>query len=441
MAPKTQTTKLPSSRLRANLAAALLPLGLLFPAGGAIGEPPPATGDRFSLFLEALESGEATAIDQSSEQDFLQDLLRRLDVPVESQVLVFSKTSLQKSLIDPDHPRALYFSDDFYVGWVQGGLVEVIAHDPVRGPLFYVVEREPSRTKPRITASEDCLSCHEGSRTRNVPGVLVRSLYIDPSGQPIHAAGSFLTDHSSPLDERWGGWYVTGQHGSLRHMGNTLASWLRDKGRAEIDREPGANLNTLEGIIDMGPYLRKGSDIVALMVLEHQVGMLNRLTEAGYYFRRSFEVSSKLYPEITDATTLAELSGSPLSVASSYAEKIVKYMLFCDEAQLPEGGIDGDPDFQDAFQKNSRLSSDGHSLKDFQLNTRLFKNRCSYLLYSAAFQSLHPALKDAVYRRLWSVLEGEDSSGDFDHLGLTERKRIQEILRDTITDFPDLREG
>lgn len=397
----------------------------------------PLTGeDRVFSLIKKLQAGESLPINQTDEQEFLKDLLSRLDVPVASQVLVFSKTSMQKSQINPRHPRALYFSDDLYVAWVQGGFVEAIAHDPDAGPLFYLIERTPSAPAPRITSSEDCLSCHEGTRTRNVPGVLVRSLFIDPTGQPIHAAGSYLTDHASPLEKRWGGWYVTGQHGDLRHMGNTLASWLRDEQKVQFDSEAGANLDSLEGLIDTAPYLRKGSDIVALMVLEHQVGMINRLTEAERYFQNSFRVSRSLYPDLEEATTLAELTGTPLSVATSYAEKIVGYMLFRDEAVLPEGGIDGDPSFQEAFQKNRRPSKASHALKDFHLGTRLFKNRCSYLIYSDAFRALHPALRDAVYHRLWTVLEGEDASGDFDHLGPSERQRIQGILRDTLQDLP-----
>ena len=173
-------------------------------------------------------------------------------------------------------------------------------------------------------------------------------------------------------------------------MGNTLASWLRDEQKVQFDSEAGANLDSLEGLIDTAPYLRKGSDIVALMVLEHQVGMINRLTEAERYFQNSFRVSRSLYPDLEEATTLAELTGTPLSVATSYAEKIVGYMLFRDEADLPEGGIDGDPSFQEAFQKNRRPSKASHALKDFHLGTRLFKNRCSYLIYSDAFRALHP---------------------------------------------------
>jgi hypothetical protein len=403
--------------------------------------------DPVTQLAHALHSGEAKPLDQQDERAFLRDLLARLNVPVASQVLVFSKTSMQSKLIDPHHPRAIYFSDEIYVGWVPGGLIEVIAHDPQAGPLFYIVERQPEHPWPRITASEDCLACHESTRTRNVPGLLVRSLYIDPAGQPIHAAGSFLSDHASPLKDRWGGWYVTGRHGDLRHMGNSLASWLPEEGKAELDREAGANVVSLADRIDTSAYLHAGSDIVALMVLEHQVGMLNRITEAAQAFQRALKVTAALHeepPEPRTVTTLAELHGSARSVASHYAESVVDYMLFRDEAPLPDGGIEGDPAFQQAFLRQRRTSSNGDSLKDFHLHTRLFKNRCSHLIYSQAFQSLHPALKDSIYRQLWSALEPGDEPIDqadsHNHLAPSERARIRSILTETLADFPaDLR--
>ena len=387
--------------------------------------------DPVSILDQAIKSGSKT-VRLGSEKEFLTDILKSLQVPVESQVLVFSKSSLQTSRIDPKHPRALYYSDDVYIGWVQGGMVEVISHDPKVGPLFFAVERIPGRSTPRIMASEDCLGCHEGSRTRNVPGVMIRSLFTAESGQPILAAGSHLTDHSSPIEERWGGWYVTGMHGDARHMGNVVSTWVESTRKAAFDSEKGANIKSLDSLINTEPYLRDDSDIVALMVLEHQVGMLNRLTEASHYFTSSLRISRTLYPDLTEAKTADDLEGSSASVAQSYAEKVIGYMLFCDEAALPEDGIDGRPDFQNAFQANARKSAKGDSLKDFHLLNRMFKNRCSYMIYSSAFQSLHPALKDVIYRRLWVILDGQDETGNFDHLTLGERRRIVTILRQTL---------
>lgn len=74
------------------------------------------------------------------ELQMLHTLLTELGVSADSQTLVFSRTSFQRSRIRPDQPRALYFSDSVYVGWVPGGLVEVTAIDPQLGPVFYSME-------------------------------------------------------------------------------------------------------------------------------------------------------------------------------------------------------------------------------------------------------------------------------------------------------------
>ena len=355
----------------------------------------------------------------------LQSLLDSLDVPVESQVLVFSKTSLQRALITPRHPRTIYFNDEVYVGWVPGGLMEVAVTDPQLGLVFYRFDaREPSQ-RPQITRDPDCLSCHGASLTHNWPGVLVRSVFPDARGEPITSAGSFLTGHDSPLDERWGGWYVTGLHGTARHLGNTLAQPTGND--AALDREAGANLTDLSSFFPVAAYLRPDSDLVALMVLEHQVNMHNRLVQGALRVRKWLAYQRDLQREMKEVVT-DEPTGTALRVLRSETERIVEHLLFCGEIALPEGGVRGAGQFEEAFRRNRCPDSQGRSLKDFDLQTRLFTWRCSYLIHTEAFDSLPGVLRTSIYQRLREVLSDAAPPKAFAHLGAAERAALREIL-------------
>ena len=111
-------------------------------------------------------------------REVLDELLEKLEVPAESQVLVFSKTSAQNSRIAPETPRAIYFSDDLYLGWVQGGEIEAASFDPRIGMVFHLIkltEREPG-TPPALVRERSCLNCHAGSSNHDLPGLMVRSV-------------------------------------------------------------------------------------------------------------------------------------------------------------------------------------------------------------------------------------------------------------------------
>ena len=190
---------------------------------------------------------------------------------------MFSKTSHQNNRISPQIARALYFSDEIYVGYVHGGQIEVIAPDPLLGPIFYLIEFPSAGSPPRAVRDPSCLSCHANARTEGVPGMLVRSVVPGADGRPILRLGTHLTTHSSPLEERWGGWYVTGTHDGALHMGNMTTT----EADGTLDMEAGANWTSLEGKIDTSRYLLPTSDILALMVLEHQCRMHNLLTRAS----------------------------------------------------------------------------------------------------------------------------------------------------------------
>ena len=205
---------------------------------------------------------------------YLEAVLQALDVDPASQVLVFSKTSFQRDRITPKAPRALYFNDSVYVGWVQSGdVLELSAVDPQQGAVFYLLDQSPTEKPAFQRYTHDCLQCHASGKTRDVPGHLVRSVFPLRSGQPAYNAGTFTTSHESPLSERWGGWYVTGTHGAMTHMGNVFVT---DADNPEkLDTAAGANVTDLSGRLAIDHYLRPTSDIVALMVLEHQTQTQN----------------------------------------------------------------------------------------------------------------------------------------------------------------------
>lgn len=396
-------------------------------------EPWKTSGDPVAKLWQRVSTG-AVKLNVTDEKAYLHQVLRELNVPVESQVLVFSKTSLQNALIGPLTPRAVYFSEEVYAGWVQGGVIELIGIDPVNGPQFYTLSYPFNKSqKPELTAQDICLNCHEGSRTGGVKGMLVRSVYVDETGQPLLRHGSHLSDQESPINERWGGWYVTGKHGQERHMGNVIAHETEID--VTLDREKGANVTSLDSFISTKPYLTNGSDIIALMVLEHQVVMQNKITEAGKSVREAMARQRDIQKAFNEPVT-SEPQGSALSVINGQVDRLLKYMLFIEEYQLTDNGIEGSASFQEAFRRKRMESKDGRSLKDFQLRTRLFKHRCSYMIYSKSFEALPREFKDKFYTRLWKILKGEDATTDFASLTESERLHIREILQATKLDLP-----
>jgi hypothetical protein len=372
--------------------------------------------DPVALLAQRIASGAVKLVD-TSEQAFLTSVLRELDVPVASQVLVFSKTSLQKALIGPARPRAIYFNEETYVGWVQGGDLELMSTDPVRGPRYYLVARPfVSQSRPSVVLGNACLSCHAGGNLQ------VQSVHTTAAGYPMGGEDRFVTTMESPLGERWGGWYVTGRHGKERHMGNGVT--VPSAKGPFLDRERGANLTSLKDFISTEPYLTDTSDIVALMVLEHQYVMQNSLSEAGHAVRRTLAQHQDAPDTAAARTTLGR-------VLYKQGQKLVSQLLYSGEYELQDGGISGSAQFQDAFRRNRRPTPDGRSLKDFDLRSRLFQHRCSYMIYSPSFDGLPLPLKETVYRQLGDVLEGRNSSPDFAHLDAAERTQIREILWET----------
>ena len=377
-----------------------------------------------------LASGEIKlAYDDAS--GFLSSVLRALDVPVESQVLVFSKTSFQAPRIGPRTPRAIYFNDSVTVGWVRGGdVVEVAALDPKQGVLFYTLEQDPA-AKPHLERRDSCLQCHAAGGTLGVPGLVVRSMFPEPSGMPLFHAGSFISDHRSPLEQRWGGWYVTGTHGSAKHMGNAV---VRDRSKPDqLEAEGTQNLATLEGKFDTGAYLTPHSDIVALLVLEHQTHMTNLITRVGFETRMAAHGSAALNRALAKPDD--ELSESATRRINAAVEEMLEYMLFAGEAALG-GRVRGTSGFEKTFAASGPRDRKGRSLRDFDLERRIFRHPLSYMIYNEAFDAMPAPARDRLYRRLFDVLTGTDKSPKYAHLTAADRSAIREILVDTKKGLP-----
>jgi hypothetical protein len=383
---------------------------------------------------QRLAAGTAR-LEYESEHGYLDSLLAALDVPKSSQVLVFSKTSMQRERISPKTPRAIYFNDDVMVGFcLRGQVIEISAADEALGTVFYTLEQRPRERAVPLRQTESCLICHGGSMNQGVPGHLVRSVFVDRQGYPQLSSGSYRTDHSSPLAERWGGWYVTGTSGEQRHLGNLICEGESPRQPEEIDNSEGVNVVDLKDRLTIGYYPTPHSDIVALMVLEHQVGMLNRLARAGIETRMALHYEQELNKAL--GRPAGEHSDSARSRIRNVGEAVVQYLLFGDEARLTDR-IEGTSSFASDFAARGPRDSRGRSLRDLELNTRLFRYPCSYLIYSRAFDSLPGEVKDYIYQRLWDVLNGRGTVKDAAPLAADQRQAILEILRETKPGLPD----
>lgn len=370
--------------------------------------------DRFTRLKQDLETGRI-ALDRSSEKAFLLSLLKALHIPATSQMLLFSTTSLQLGLINPGNPRAIYFSDDIYLGYIPGGKIEIVSLDPELGGIFYIFDIPRGEQPIRIERATRCMNCHADEETRQVPGLVVKSVIPGPTGGSLTAYRIAQNGHQIPFSERFGGWYVTGQHSITNHRGNVIGR-LSPQGLSTQKIEAGKRF-------DYARYLVPSSDILPQLLHEHQAGFVNRVLEAGYRTRTSlFLGQGKLTPAAR--TELDE-----------QANMVVRYLLFADEVPLPTGGVAGEADFKRDFTNQARKVG-GVSLRDFDLQTRLFKHRCSYMIYSPVFQGLLPEIKQRIYQRLGEALSTEKPDKEYTYLPAVEKQAIRHILKQTLTDLP-----
>ena len=359
---------------------------------------------------EQLEKGTASLVFESG-RGYLRSVLAALDIPMSSQVLVYSETSFQARLINQSNPRAVYFNDHAAVGWVRGGeVLEIAAQDPRQGTIFYSLAQKDA-AQPRLARNDNCLSCHLSWETLAVPGPFVLTV-LPRASESDYANGSHV-DHRTPIDERWGGWYVTGKHVPVSFANAPmLQPDLAKKGAQRVASKP-----SLEGVFDLKDYLAPYSDVAALMVLEHQTRGINLLTRTGWEYRVA---------QGADATPLRAL---PPRVEEA-VDDLVDYLLFVDEPKLT-APIVGSSGFAADFAAAGPRDSKGRSLRDLQLTTRLMKYPLSYLIYSEQFAALPDLVRRGVWRRIDDVLEGRDKRPKFAHVSAADRVAIKEILQAT----------
>ena len=385
--------------------------------------------DPVTLLMKRVQRGEVL-IKEPNGKPLVERLLRELGLNKDTQVLVFSRTSLQRREVSYSNPRALYFNESVYLGWMPNGRIEIASFDPELGPIFYFQRELDDASSPLLTRTRSCLGCHAGDATNFLPGSLGRSVYPDKSGRSLRSIDDYRrSGHHIPLHDRYGGWFVSGNHGAMRHMGNAIAS--REGGKITIDREQFANLEKLDRFFSTEAYPAPGSDIAALLVFDHQVTMHHRLVEAAYRARQSL-FDSKLDPKETDVSKLSE--GRSTDEFLEGRDKVVDYLLFRDETPIPK--VSCDPAFRRAFTANRIADSRKRSLKDLRLDGRIFENRCSYMIYSPTFDQFPPMLKGAIYARIHEILTSPKPVEGFDYLGKDEKRRILEILDETKEDLP-----
>lgn len=352
------------------------------------------------------------SFEYDSEWGYLREVLKALDIPEASQLMVYSKTALNPRLVKPTNPRVVYFNDDVYLGWVPGArAMELASVDPLRGSIFFELEQKPAK-QPWFVRSERCLSCHAGGSSLRVPGLLVRSFLTDQHGRPI--SGYSQISHDKVLEKRWGGWYVTGTHGDMVHLGNVFGKAAITEAKANPAYR--SNLKQIDQFVDTTKYLHPHSDLVAHLIFDHQVHGHNLITRVSMEHQ--------------------------LRLKSDVEERLVRYLLFMDEAELA-GPLKGTTDYQAWFEKQGRCDSQGRSLKQFDLKTKLFHHRLSYLIYTDSFNQMPAPARLRILREIHAFLNATEQElvqkwevdpDDFPH---QERQAIVQIVAETLDELPE----
>ncbi len=402
-----------------SLRSRLLLIWISFAVAATGNDPPTNAAARLA---DSLSTGRAELKFESNGFGYLRSLLENLGINTDTQVLVFSKTSFQSDLINPRNPRAVYFSDDVSVGFVPGGEVyEIIAVDPTSGLQFYTLSTHREEKPALRQRGRECLSCH-ASVNQLVPGLMLGSVYPAADGAPFTpgSAAFNMTSQHTPFEDLWGGWYVTGTHGRQRHLGNAFAT---DPSKPfELQQNGTQNLTSLQTRFDVSKHILPASDIVALMTLNHQVQATNLITS--------------LTARTRDLTSIDDPDKGDRKAIQANIDALTVCLLYADEIPLTDP-IRGVSTFTETFPKAGPRDPQGRSLRDFDLQTRLFRYPLSYMIYSPAFKDLSAQVKALVYQRLVDVLTGQDHSAIFAKLTPDNRKAALEILRATIPDMPE----
>jgi len=371
------------------------------------------TNEAVKRLDDLIDQGKANLDYAPGGLGYLPGLLKKLGINVDSQVLVYSPDSFQAPRISRQNPRAIYFNDDIAVGFVpHGEVMEVSSLDPKQGVAFYTLSTRKA-DKPVFARREVCLQCHQGGQTLGIPGLVVSSTYIPHNAEVEHSRGGFVTDDRTAIEDRWGGWYISGSLGGQKHQGIPIGPGLQPQ-------------------FDTSAYLSPDSDVVALMTLEHQTRMTNLIIRIGWDFRIAMAEGKLKESNGSKDTNASKDTKDKLDAA---IEDMVGYMLFVNEAPL-SNPIKGVSTFTKTFPERGPRDKQGRSLRDFDLQKRLFRYPLSYMVYTKAFDSMPDWARERVYQRLYDVLTGKDTSPKFAPLSADDRRNILEILRATKEGLP-----
>ncbi|MCH2209587.1 MAG: hypothetical protein MK132_27525 [Lentisphaerales bacterium] len=310
----------------------------------------------------------------------------------------------------------MYFNDNTYIGWIPNSdVLEIMSNDPKLGAIFYTMKQKPLEEPVIIRNDHDCLDCHSSARTQSVPGGMLKSRFINLEGSLM----STVVNHRTPINKRWGSWYVTGNSPADHHLGN-----LR-KADEDLDN---INITDLSALFATKQYLTDSSDIVALMVMEHQIHMTNLITRAAYRTRIILDKRN------LDENATENIDKDDLEDISRQLTPLLDYMLFVDEAHI-NAPIKGNTDYQSSFEATGPKTRDGKSLRKLDLNSRLFKYPLSYMIYSENFQQLPAIAKKITLKNLKEILAGKNQDKKYRHLTSDLRSEILKILNETLTGF------
>lgn len=361
-----------------------------------------ATDEPVARLIEQLSSG-AKHLDAAPGSGYLPALLAALEVPASSQLLVFAKNAANARLISPENPRAIYFRDDVSIGWTPGApAIEIATVDPRKGAVFYTLRQDPAEP-PRFRRDDSCLTCHVTDGTLQVPGFILRSFVTDAAGRPRN--GYSPVTHATPYEKRWGGWYVTGATAEFQHMGNLSTARSISLFETRGQRQPTIDL---ESQLVEQKHLRMTSDVVPLLVHDHQTRVHTLLTRVRYE---------------------AEFGRPPASL-----DLLVNALLFAHEPVLP-APITHAAEYQRWFEQQGPAGSASRRLREFDLQTRLFRRGCSWLIDSPACRSLPADVRSALDHRIEQILSSPHPPPGIRALDDTDRVELLNLLRDGVADF------
>lgn len=377
------------------------------------------TSDPVARLNDALRSRSRT-LTHEPDTGYLRPVLDALAVSLESQVLVFSKSGIQRAYTSPENPRALYYNPAVVVGYIPGApVLEIAAQDAQQGTVFYTLDQGVT-SEPRFVRGATCLTCHVSASTLDVPGPIARSNRVSEDGSLLLRAGPSITvNHRTPHTQRWGGWFVTTSlstppYQQLGHLGNlTIAAYPGDDGPAIVSNR--ALVRWLDSAPEGRGYLSPVSDLAALLVFDHQMHAMNLLTRLNWEWRIA---AAEGRARVTEPLFRERL------------DELADYLVFVDEA-TPVVEVTPRAGFSERLAAGIPKDRRGRSLADLDLATRLMRYPVSYMVYTEAFDGLAPEVKAAVYQRLLTRLSGRDRGPRYAHLATPSARAAAAILRET----------